>query len=135
MPFDGLRATWSYTYVDSEVMESGNPFTPALEAGRWLLRRPRHSGSLQLLWNWKRMSITSTTLFVGRRQDSDFVGLEPPLIWNNGYTRWDVAWSYRSFGHMTYYGLVENLLNQEYMEVLGYPALKQTYRAGIRLEF
>ena len=135
VPFDGLRATGSYTYVDSEVMESGNPFTPALEAGRWLLRRPRHSGSLQLLWNWKRMSITSTTLFVGRRQDSDFVGLEPPLIWNNGYTRWDVAWSYRSFGHMTYYGLVENLLNQEYMEVLGYPALKQTYRAGIRLEF
>ena len=81
------------------------------------------------------MNVTSTTVFVGRRQDSDFVGLEPPLIWNNGYTDSDLSWSYRSWGHMTYYGLVGNLFNQKYMQVLGYPALKLTYRAGIRLEF
>ena len=134
-PAKGLRAIGSYTYLDSKVIESGNPYSPALEAGRWLLRRPRHSGSLQVLWSWRRMTVTSTTVFVGRRQDSDFIGLEPPLIWNNGYTDSDLSWSYRSFGHMTYYGLVGNLFNQKYMEVLGYPALKQTYRAGIRLEF
>jgi len=131
----GLRAIGSYTYLDSEVIESGNSFSPALQAGRWLLRRPRHSGSVQILWNWRRMNVTSTTNFVGRRQDSDFVGLEPPLIWNNGYTDTDLSWSYRAFRHMTYYGLVGNLFNQKYMEVLGYPALKRTYRAGIRLEF
>ena len=134
-PAKGLRAIGSYTYLDSKIIESGNPYSPALEAGRWLLRRPRHSGSLQIVWSWRRMTVTSTTVFVGRRQDSDFVGLEPPLIWNNGYTNSDLSWSYRSFGHMTYYGLVGNLFNQKYMEVLGYPALKQTYRAGIRLEF
>ncbi|MGA8182627.1 MAG: hypothetical protein WB819_03165, partial [Terriglobia bacterium] len=81
------------------------------------------------------MNVTSTTSIVGRRQDSDFVGLEPPLIWNNGYTDSTLSWSYRAFGHMTYYGLVGNLFNQKYMQVLGYPALKRTYRAGIRLEF
>ena len=134
-PVKGLRAMGSYTYLDSEVIDSGNPYSPAMQAGRWLLRRPRHSGSVQIFWNWKRMNITSTTLFVGRRQDSDFVGLEPPLIWNNGYTDSDLSWSYRAFRHMTYYGRVENLLNQKYMQVLGYPALKLTYRAGIRLEF
>ncbi len=134
-PLKALRAIGSYTYLDSEVIESGNPYSPALQAGRWLLRRPRHSGSLQVLWNWRRMNVTSTTVFVGRRQDSDFVGLEPPLLWNNGYTDSDLSWSYRSFGHVTYYGMVGNLLNQKYMEALGYPALKRTYRAGIRLEF
>jgi vitamin B12 transporter len=134
-PVKGLRAIGSYTYLDSEVIESGNPFTPASQAGRWLLRRPRHSGSIQILWNWRRMNVTSTTVFVGRRQDSDFVGLEPPLIWNNGYTDSNLSWSYRAFGHVTYYGLVENLFNQKYMQVLGYPALERTYRAGIRLEF
>jgi len=134
-PVKGLRAIGSYTYLDSEVIKSGNPYSPALQAGRWLLRRPRHSGSVQILWNWKRMNITSTTVFVGRRQDSDFVGLEPPLIWNNGYTDSDLSWSYRAFRHMTYYGVVGNVLNQKYMEVLGYPALKRSYRAGIRLEF
>ena len=135
VPVKGLRAIGSYTYLDSEVIESGNPYSPALQAGRWLLRRPRHSGSVQILWNWRRMNVTSTTVFVGRRQDSDFVGLEPPLIWNDGYTDSNLSWSYRAFGHMTYYGLVGNLFNQKYMQVLGYPALKRTYRAGIRLEF
>ena len=134
-PLKGLRAIGSYTYLDSEVLTSGSPFTPALQAGSWLLRRPRNSGSLQIFWNWKRMNVTSTTVFVGRRQDSDFVGLVPPLIWNNGYTDSDLSWSYRSSHHITYYGVVENLLNQKYMQVLGYPALKQTYRAGIRLDF
>ncbi len=134
-PVKGLRAIGSYTYLDSEVIESGSPYSPALQAGRWLLRQPRHSGSVQILWNWRRMNVTSTTAFLGRRQDSDFVGLEPPLIWNNGYTDSDLSWSYRAFRHMTYYGLVGNLFNQKYMQVLGYPALKRNYRAGIRLEF
>lgn len=134
-PVKGLRAIGSYTYLDSEVLESGNPFTPALEAGRWLLRRPRHSGSIQILWNWRRMNVTSTTVLVGRRQDSDFVGLEPPLIWNSGYTDSNLSWSYRAFGHITYFGTVGNLFNREYMQILGYPALKLTWRAGMRLEF
>lgn len=134
-PVKGLRAIGSYTYLASEVIDSGNPFSPALQSGRWLLRQPRHSGSVQILWNWGRMNVTSTTSFVGRRQDSDFVGLEPPLIWNNGYTDSDLSWSCRAFRHMTYYGLVGNLFNQKYMQVLGYPALKRNYRAGIRLEF
>jgi len=134
-PLKSLRAIGSYTYLDSKVLESGSPSDPALQAGRWLLRRPRHSGSVQIDWNWRRMNLTSTTVFVGRRQDSDFLGLQPPLIWNSGYTNSDLAWSYRSSYHLTYYGLVENLFNQKYMEVLGYPALKLTYRAGIRVEF
>jgi vitamin B12 transporter len=134
-PLAGFRAIGNYTYLDSEVIDSGSPSDPALQAGRWLLRRPRHSGSLQILWDWKRMNVTSTTAFVGRRQDSDFLGFEPPLIWNNGYTNSNLSWSYRSSYHLTYYGLVENLFNQKYMEILGYPALKLTYRAGIRVEF
>ncbi|HEX5412038.1 MAG TPA: TonB-dependent receptor plug domain-containing protein [Terriglobia bacterium] len=134
-PMKGLRAIGSYTYLDSEVIESGNPTTPALEAGSWLLRRPRHSGSIQILWNWRRMNVTSTTVLVGRRQDSDFVGLVPPLIWNSGYTDSNLSWSFRAFGHITYFGTVGNLFNQEYMQILGYPALKLTWRAGMRLEF
>jgi vitamin B12 transporter len=134
-PVKGLRAIGSYTYLDSEVIESGTPFSPALQAGRWLLRRPRHSGSVQIFWDWRRMNVTSTTVFVGRRQDSDFVGLEPSLLWNNGYTNSNLSWSYRAFGHVTYYGAVGNIFNQKYMQVLGYPALKLSCRAGVRLEF
>ncbi len=135
VPLPSLRVAGNYTYVDSEVIESGNPYSPALANGEWLLRRPRNSGSLQVNWNWRRMNVNSTTLFVGRRVDSDFLGLQPPLLWNNGYTDSNLAWSYRSSYHVAYFGVIENLLNQKYMEILGYPALKLTYRAGIRVEF
>ena len=134
-PLSSLRLSGNYTYLDSEVIDSGNPYSPALADGQWLLRRPRHSGSLRIDWNWRRMNVTSTTVFMGRRVDSDFLGLQPPLLWNNGYTNSDLAWSYRSAYHLDYYGVIENLFNQKYMEVLGYPALKLTYRAGIRVEF
>jgi len=72
-------------------------------------------------------------VFVGARVDSDFLLLG--LTRNSGYSKWDVALSFRSSHRVTYYAQVENLLNRRYMEVLGYPALKLTVRGGARLEF
>lgn len=134
-PVKGLRAVGSYTFLDSEITRSGSPFSPAFREGQSLLRRPRHSGSLRVFWDWRRMNITSSTVFVGRRVDSDFVGLDPPLIWNEGYTKWDLAWTYRSSYRVSYFGVIENLLNQDYREALGFPTLKLTYRAGLRFDF
>ncbi len=134
-PGRGLRAVGTYTFLNSQITRSGNPFDPAFGEGQALLRRPRHSGSLRLFWDWRRLNITSTCVFVGRRVDSDFLGLQPPLTSNDGYTKWDLAWSYRSSYRLTYFGIVENLLNRRYMEALGFPALKLTYRAGVRAEF
>jgi outer membrane cobalamin receptor len=132
-PFEGLRARGSYTFLDSQVTESGTVFDPVFEEGNRLLRRPQHSGALEIFWDWRRLNLTSTAAFVGRRTDSDFSLLN--LTENGGYTKWDVAWSYRSSHHLTYFGVVENLLNRDYMEVLGFPALKLTFRAGARVDF
>ncbi len=132
-PGAGLRGRGSYTFLNSRVTESGTVFDPVFEEGNQLLRRPKHTGTVELFWDWKRLSVASTTLFVGRRTDSDFslLGLKE----SEGYTKWDLAWSYRSSYRVTYFGVVENLLNQDYMEVLGFRALKLTFRAGARLEF
>ena len=132
-PLDSLRARASYTFLDSRVTESGTVFDPVFEEGNQLLRRPKHSGALEIYWDWRRLNLTSTTAFVGRRTDSDFSLLL--LTENGGYTKWDLAWSYRSSYRLTYFGVVENLLNQDYMEVLGFPALKLTFRAGARVDF
>lgn len=43
------------------------------------------------------------------------------------------AWDYHSARHITYFGIFENVLNQRYMEALGFPALRASYRAGARL--
>jgi outer membrane cobalamin receptor len=117
------------------VTRSANPFSPVFQEGRPLFRRPRHSGSLRLFWDWRRLNVTSTTVYVGRRVDSDFAALEPPLLESKSYVKWDLGWTYRSSYRVSYFGVVENLLNRDYMEALGYPALKLTFRAGARVDF
>ena len=42
---------------------------------------------------------------------------------------------YRLPQGLTVFGVFENILNQHYMEALGFPALRFTYRSGVRLEF
>jgi len=70
--------------------------------------------------------------FVGRRSDSDFLGLVPPITSAPGYALvnsglW-LAITHRS----TAYVNIENLLNRRYEEVVGYPGLRANFRAGLR---
>lgn len=136
VPGRGLRGTASYTFLDSLVTQ-GVAFDPVFVSGQRLFRRPKHAGSLTLLWDWRRFNLTTSAVFVGSRVDSDFLLLG--LTRNRGYSKWDFAASYRprrvGGERVTYYVLVENLLNRHYMEVLGFPALKLNVRAGVRLEF
>jgi len=132
VPGRGLRGIGSYTFLDALVTH-GVAFDPVFVAGQRLFRRPKHAGALTLMWDWRRFNLTTSAVFVGARVDSDFLLLG--LTRNSGYSKWDVALSFRSAHRVTYYAQVENLLNRRYMEVLGYPALKLTVRGGARLEF
>ena len=123
-PRDGLRGRGTYTFLDTKSSLTERP----------LLRRPRHSGTLEVFWNWRRLTVNSTTLIVGPREDRNFLA-PPGTTSNEGYVRWDLAWSYRTTYRVTYFGVVENLLNDDYMEALGFPALKLMFRAGARLNF
>ncbi|MGH9649164.1 MAG: TonB-dependent receptor plug domain-containing protein, partial [Terriglobales bacterium] len=132
-PAGWLRGRGSYTYLDSEVTQAGSVFDPVFEEGRPLLRRPKHSAALQVFAQWRRLSVASTTLFVGRRADSDFSALWFTSV--DGYTRWDLSGRYRTTYGVTYFATIENLLNRDYMEALGFPAVKRMVRAGARFEF
>ena len=132
-PLHGLKVTANYTYLDSRVVETDTPDDPVFGTGKPLLRRPRHTGSLAVLWGWRKLTLSSTTLYVGRRADSDFVGLG--LTTSNPFSKWDLAWTYRITKQISYVGVFENLLDRSYMESLGFPALRATYRTGLRLRF
>ena len=45
-----------------------------------------------------RLSADLTGVFVGRRVDSDFSSLEPPMLSNDGYATWDVRAAFRLVG-------------------------------------
>ncbi len=134
-PVRHLRGVGTYTYLNSQVTASNSPSDPVTGVGRPLLRRPRHSGSLALVWDWRRFNVSSTTLFVGRRVDSDFQFPPLGITSNPGYARWDLAASFRSSHRMTYFAAFENLANDRYEEVLGYPALGRSVRAGLRWDY
>ncbi len=122
-PRQGFRARGTYSLLDTKSSFTERP----------LLRRPRHSGTLGVFWDWRQLTVSSTTLFVGQREDSSFSA--PGTTSNPGYVRWDIGWRLRTSHRLTYFGVVENLLNDDYMEALGFPALKLMFRAGARVEF
>ena len=68
--------------------------------------------------------------FVGRRPDSDFLGLG--IYHAAGYALVNTGGWFKVNRYMTAYVNVENVLNRRYNEVVGYPALKANFRAGMR---
>jgi vitamin B12 transporter len=134
-PMAGLKLTASYTYLNTLITKSSTPNDLIFGVGQGLLRRPRHAGSLGALWNWRKLTASSTVTYVGRRVDSDFEDLLPPLTTDPSYTRWDMAWTYRFSKKFTYVGAITNLLDRSYMEALGYPTLPIEVRTGGRFTF
>jgi vitamin B12 transporter len=134
-PKAGLKLTAAYTYLNTLITQSSTPTDPVFGVGQALLRRPRHSGSLGAIWNWRKLTASPTLTYVGRRVDSDFEGLVPPLTSDPSYTRWDLACTYRFSKKFAYTGAITNALNRSYMESLGFPALPIAFRMGGRFTF
>jgi outer membrane cobalamin receptor len=134
-PVEGMRARGGYTLLDSRVVRSTAPDNPVFRKGQWLFRRPRHSGFVHLSWTRGRATVDAHATFVGRRVDSDFSALAPPLTSNGGYATWDLNGSCRLASRVRGYVAIENVTNADYMDTLGYPSLKRVVRAGARLTF
>ncbi len=130
--------TGAYTYTSTQIIEAppcGPPFCDPLiyGVGAPLLRRPKQAGTVLLTYTRPRFGATIGTVAVGRRPDSDFLfGYIPPIYYAAGYVRMDLGGWYNATRHVTFYANLNNALNQHYNEVLGYPALKANFRAGVR---
>ena len=128
----------AYNYTSTQILEAPlctpqNFCDPLLAAGQPLIRRPRHSGSLLMNYLGSRWGANLGGSFVGRRADSDFLGLG--IKHAAGYARVDLGGWYEINSHVTGYLNIENALNKRYEEVVGYPALGINFRAGFRFRF
>src|SRR5262249_30203985 len=127
------EATGAYTFLNSRVLESASPFDPVFAPGQELFRRPKHSGYVDLRWKPGSWTLGATAILVGRRVDSDFSGLG--LTHNPGYGILNLLLSQRLNDSISWFVLVNNALDKEYMEVLGFPALRAHFRVGLRAGF
>jgi vitamin B12 transporter len=123
----------SYTYLDSKILGSAQSADPIYARGQELLRRPKHSGFVGLDWKPGHWILNATEVFVGSRADSDFSGLG--LTRNRRYAVLNVMAGLQLGGGVSLYAKVNNALNESYMEVLGYPAPRRSYRIGLNAGF
>jgi vitamin B12 transporter len=129
-PWSRLSLDAAYNYTSTQILEQPFAFDALHQPGQPLLRRPKHSASLLLSYLGSRWSANLGGSFVGRRPDSDFLGFN--IDHAAGYVRVDLGGWYALTSRVTAYANVENLLDRQYQEVVGYPALGVNVRAGIR---
>lgn len=128
----GVQLRGYYVYLDSKVVTSTST-SPIFRAGRPLLRRPRHSGSIQGSVTHALISAGLGVVFVGERVDTDSSGLG--MESNEGYALINATGELRLPRRTTAFVIIENLANEDYMDPLGYVALGRTVRVGIRTRF
>jgi len=129
-PISRLSFDAAYNYTSTQILQAPFAFDPLVAAGQPFIRRPKHSGSLLLTFLGNRWGGNVGGSFIGRRPDSDFLGFG----FNHaaGYARVDLGGWYAINSHVSLYANVENALNKHYEEVVGYPALRINFRAGMR---
>lgn len=131
-----LSLNSAYTYTSTEILAApvctpANFCDPAiLGVGQPLLRRPKHSATMLLTYLGTHWGGDVRGSFVGRRADSDF--LDFGINHAPGYVRVDMGGWYAVNSRMTAYVTIENVLDRQYNEVVGYPALGTNFRAGMR---
>jgi vitamin B12 transporter len=121
-----LAVRGAYTKLYTKVT---NSITPS-EIGEELMRRPKNSGSVSLELTPKRWTLIAGGRFVGERQEEDFVfGVNR----NPGYQYVFVNASYQATKNLEPFVRIQNALDQQYQEALGYSALSRSATGGLRI--
>jgi vitamin B12 transporter len=123
---DTLVATVNYTYTDTENLLTGRP----------LPREPRHRWNGSLTWEpIPRLSLFTQVYAVS----SQFETLGE--VYNSGHTRIDVGGTWRLLERrgvlkaLDLTARIDNILNERYAEVRGFPALGIQALVGLRATF
>jgi vitamin B12 transporter len=129
-PIQDLVFTASYTYLDAEKTSAADINQPE---GARLPRRPRHEGyaSASYLW-FGKLRTTVEGKFVNAREELSFGG---PNFDIEDYAFVNLAAEYEINRNLSVFGRINNLTDEEYAEVFGFPALGRGAYGGLRVSF
>lgn len=123
-----LDANYTYTNVIDKTPNE------TIKNISYLLRRPKHSASLKMNYNFtKQASISYYINFVGSRYDEDFSFYPAEKVELANYTLMNLAASYQLTNFLRIYGTIKNITNKRYEEVFGYGTSGRTGYLGIKL--
>jgi vitamin B12 transporter len=129
-PIADLVFSASYTYLDAEKTSAADITQPA---GSRLPRRPRHEAYVSASYLWcGKLRTSAEAKFVNAREELNFGG---PNFDIEDYSVANFAAEYALNPHCTIFGRVDNLSNEHYAEVFGFPALGRAAYGGFRYRF
>jgi len=129
-PISNLVFTAAYTYLEAEKTSLKD--VSQLQGAR-LPRRPRNEVyvSASYLW-WKRLRTVVEAKFVNAREELNFGG---PNFDIEDYSFVNIAAEYEVNQHFSIFGRIDNLTNEQYSEVFGFPALGRAAFGGVKVRF
>jgi vitamin B12 transporter len=129
-PMRNLTLTASYTYLEAEKTSAKD--ISQLQGAR-LPRRPRNEVyvSASYLW-WKKLRTVVEAKFVNAREEINFGG---PNFDIEDYSFVNIAAEYEVNPHLSFFGRIDNLTDEHYAEVFGFPALGRAAYGGLKLRF
>jgi vitamin B12 transporter len=136
-----FRLDGSYTFLETKVLDDGGIGGTFFPPGQPLLRRPKHQGSAGLTYLGDRWIVAFIANVVGKAVDRDFTQPGSPRVTLPGYTQLDLAASYVvaqdlwSIRKVRLQMKIENLLNEDYEEALGFSSPGISVRGGVAVNF
>jgi vitamin B12 transporter len=129
-PIPNLVFTAAYTYLEAEKTSSKD--VSQLQGAR-LPRRPRNEVyvSATYLW-WKKLRTVVEAKFVNAREELNFGG---PNFDIEDYAFANIAAEYEINPYFSVFGRIDNITNEQYSEVFGFPALGRVAYGGVKLRF
>jgi outer membrane receptor protein involved in Fe transport len=142
-PARSLEIMGEYTWLNTAVLALDGSTGVQLPffVGEPLLRRPRSSAGYNVTWTHGHLmlnsnaSIRGTVLDLEPNEGTFTCTFEPQCVFrNHGYVDVNAGFAYQFPRGIEIYGQLNNLLNREYEESFGFPALRLNFTSGIRLE-
>ncbi|MGZ4984244.1 MAG: TonB-dependent receptor, partial [Chthoniobacterales bacterium] len=101
--------------------------------GARLPRRPRNEVYISGSYLWfKKLRTTAEAKFVNAREELNFGA---PNFDIEDYAFMNIAAEYEINSHLTIFGRINNLTDEKYAEVFGFPALGRGAYGGFRLNW
>jgi vitamin B12 transporter len=129
-PLTHLDLSASYTYLEAEKTSTADIAQPP---GSRLPRRPRNEFYFSASYLWfDKLQTSLEAKFVNAREELNFGA---PNFDIEDYSLVNFAAAYAWNPHLTIYGRIENLTNEHYAEVFGFPALGRAVYGGVKVSF
>jgi vitamin B12 transporter len=120
-----LSGAWTWLSVAEDTL-----------TGEQLLRRPDYTANVAARYRFPRwVSVDTIVYFVGESADKNFTSFPAENVTNDAYVKWDAAVTVSPLAHVDLTARVENLLDDQYEEAFGFPALGRAFWFGAAVRF